>query len=347
MKDYAIIPIFIPHNGCPNDCVFCNQKKITAREESPSEETIISTIERNLETINASGIKNIEIGFFGGSFTGIQPEQQSYYLGIAKKYKDEGKIKGIRLSTRPDYIDEVILTNLKNHSVDLIELGVQSFDDEVLRLSERGHNSIQVKKAARLIKSFGFDLGIQLMIGLPGDTREKAVKSAEELVRLKPSVARLYPTVVLADTMLMDMYKKGEYIPFSEEKMLETATDMYEKITQAGVNVIRIGLKSTDLINSDTLNIAGDYHPAFSEIVQGHNLYRIMIEKIDDWLASAKEDELSNMVFSFTTNPKDISKLVGHNGRNRKKIQEKYPRIKFRFTGDNNCISGSINLKVE
>lgn len=344
MKNHAIIPIFIPHEGCPHDCVFCNQKKITAREQSPSLKQVTDTIERNLKTINAAGVKNIEIGFFGGSFTGIPVKDQSYYLSVAKEYKKNKKVNGIRLSTRPDYINEEILLNLKEYSVDLIELGVQSFDDEVLKLSERGHTSKDVLNAAKLIKDYGFDLGIQLMIGLPGDTREKSGKSAKELVKLKPAVARLYPTVVLKETKLIQMYDSGLYTPFKEEEMLETTTDMYEIIEGAGIKIIRIGLKSTDLINQESSNIIGDYHPAFSELVKGNHLYRLMSKALDTYLENHNVNQDHSHIFTFTTNTNDISKLVGHNGRNRKALEKKYPHLNFRFSGSNNIQSGSIEL---
>lgn len=349
MKNYAIIPIFIPHNGCPHDCVFCNQKKITARDSSPTREQVMETIERNLKTINEAGVKNIEIGFFGGSFTGIPIEEQNYYLSIAKEYKEREAIKAIRLSTRPDYIDDEILSNLKEYLVDLVELGVQSFDDEVLKLSERGHSQAQVEKSCSLIKKYGFDLGIQLMIGLPGDTREKSVKSAQKLVSLKPSVARLYPTVVLKDTKLMDMYKDGTYIPFDESEMLQTTTDMYEIIENAGIKVIRIGLKSTDLINPDSDDLAGDYHPAFSELVKGEYLYRKMIKLLESHLSNSNngtDDSNSNIIFNFVANTNDISKLVGHNGRNRKSLSKKYPHLNFRFSGSSDVQSANVELAI-
>lgn len=346
MKNYAIIPIFIPHNGCNNDCVFCNQKKITAREKSPSEQTVICSIERNLATINDAAVNNIEIGFFGGSFTGIPMEEQRYYLDIAKKYKDAGKIKGIRLSTRPDYIDHEILSNLKKYSVDMIELGVQSFDEDVLRLSERGHDTKQVHEAVESIKEYGFDLGIQLMIGLPGDTHEKSVESAKELVAISPSVARLYPTVVLKDTKLMSMYRSGEFIPFTDEQMLETVTDMYEIITGNDINVIRIGLKSTDLINADSEDIAGDYHPAFSELVQGQVFFRSMMALMDEHYNNTNQNQDKKITFNFYSNPTDISKMIGQNGRNRTRLSKKYPHLKFTFGGNNNIESGNVKLTI-
>jgi len=216
MKKHAIIPIFIPHRGCPNDCVFCNQRKITARTTAPTADEVKNTIDTWLTTLGE--VPTVEIAFYGGSFTGLRLTEQSSYLAIAKEYKERGLIDKIHLSTRPDYIDRDILDNLKAYSVDTIELGVQSFDDEVLRKSNRGHTSASVYEAVSLIKEYGFEFGIQLMIGLPGDSLETCIYSAEETVKLKPSLTRLYPTIVIDDTELLEMYERGEYKPLSREE---------------------------------------------------------------------------------------------------------------------------------
>ena len=213
MKKHAIIPIFIPHLGCPNDCVFCNQRKITARTTAPTCDAVRSTIEEWLGTLepqhvrNGGTIEKIEVSFYGGSFTGLPIEEQSMYLSVGKEFLDAGRIDSLHLSTRPDYIDEEILTNLKTYGVETIEIGVQSFDDDVLRASNRGHDAATVYRAAEMIHSYGFKLGIQLMIGLPGDSMESCIYSAREAARLEPELARLYPTIVLDDTRLLDMYR--------------------------------------------------------------------------------------------------------------------------------------------
>ncbi|MEG0157656.1 MAG: radical SAM protein, partial [Anaerovoracaceae bacterium] len=186
MKKHAIIPIFIPHEGCPNDCVFCNQKIITARSKPVAKEDVHNIIETYLPTLEGRGIRTIEVAFFGGSFTGIPMAQQEEYLRVAYAYKQQGKIDKIHLSTRPDYINEEILDLLCAYGVDVIELGVQSFDPQVLSLSKRGHDEETISRAAKLIVQRGIQLGIQLMIGLPGDTKEKAMRSAREAAKLKP-----------------------------------------------------------------------------------------------------------------------------------------------------------------
>ena len=269
MKKHAIIPIFIPHKGCPNDCVFCNQKKITARQAPVTGENVINTIETWLSTLEPAKTETIEIAFFGGSFTGIPIEEQSAYLAIAKKYKDAGRIHKIHMSTRPDYINEEILDNLKSYDADVIELGVQSFDDEVLRLSGRGHDSAVVYKSSKLIQDYGFELGIQLMIGLPGDSLKSCIFSAEETVKIGPSIARLYPTVVIQDTALYDQYINGQYIPLTQVEAVLRTKEMYKILTEAGINIIRVGLKSTDIISENGDISSKTYHPAFRQLVEG------------------------------------------------------------------------------
>ena len=194
MKKHAIIPIFIPHLGCPCQCVFCNQQKITARTKAVSTDEVRETVERYLSTLAGLDPSEIEIAFYGGSFTAIPIDAQTAYLEVANEYIDQGRVSSLHISTRPDCIDEEILSNLKRYNVNTIELGVQSFSDEVLRLSKRGHDSKTAREAARLVKERGFKLGIQLMIGLPGDSLESCIYSARETAALSPELARLYPT---------------------------------------------------------------------------------------------------------------------------------------------------------
>lgn len=266
MKKHAIIPIFISHRGCPNDCVFCNQKKITARQGDVTEEDVRNTIKTYLSTLNDMNMETIELSFFGGSFTGIPIEEQSRFLAIAYEYKQRGIIDKIHMSTRPDYIDREILDNLKKYSVDVIELGVQSFDDAVLEKSNRGHSAAAVYDACRLIKEYGFTLGIQLMIGLPGDSLESCIYSARETVKIAPEIARLYPTIIIEDTELLEMYRRGEYSPLTLDEAVAVTKEMYRILDAAGINIIRVGLKSTDIINEDGAITGGTYHPAFGSL---------------------------------------------------------------------------------
>ena len=327
MKKHAIIPIFIPHKGCPNDCIFCNQKKITARQHAPTEEDVVSTIETWLSTLEPAGTETIEIAFFGGSFTGIPIEEQSAYLAVAKRYKDAGRIHKIHLSTRPDYINEHILDNLKAYGADVIELGVQSFDDEVLKLSGRGHDSAIVYKSAQLIKNYGFELGIQLMIGLPGDSLDRCIFSAKETVKIGPSIARLYPTVVIRDTALYDQYLCGQYIPLTQEEAVLRTKEMYKILTNAGINIIRVGLKSTDIINEDGDINSETYHPAFRQLVLGE----LAKEALEALLLKTKLPQNETVKVDFYANGKNFSNMVGHCGCNKAYFREKYPHLRILY----------------
>ena len=323
MKKHAIIPIFISHRGCPNDCVFCNQKKITARQGDVTPEDARRTIEEHLSTLEKMNLATVEIAFFGGSFTGIPMEDQRAFLAIAKEYKDAGKVSAIHLSTRPDYINKEILDNLRDYSVDVIELGVQSLDPEVLRLSGRGHNAGVVYESTALIKEYGFTLGIQLMIGLPGDTLEKCIFSAKEAVKMGPQIARLYPTVVIKDTALYDMYLDGRYRPLSEDEAVNRTKAMYEILDNAGINIIRVGLKSSDIM-SDQLA----FHPAFRQLVEG----RIARDRLE-----AQVQELYPGIEGFAlfiSNEKCYNNMFGHKGVNRRYFAEKYPRLNIRYVKD-------------
>ena len=327
MKKHAIIPIFISHRGCPNDCVFCNQKKITARQGDVTPEDARRTIEEHLSTLENMNLETVEIAFFGGSFTGIPLEDQRAFLAIAKEYKDAGKVGAIHLSTRPDYINEEILDNLKAYDVDVIELGVQSFDPEVLRLSGRGHDVSVVYQSAALIKEYGFTLGIQLMIGLPGDTLEKCIFSAKETVKIGPQIARLYPTVVIKETALYDMYLDGSYTPLSEEEAVNRTKAMYEILDNAGINIIRVGLKSSDIM-ADQLA----FHPAFRQLVEGR-IARERLEAQVDELYSGVSSDIEGLAL-FISSEKCYNNMFGHKGVNRRYFAEKYPKLDIRYVKD-------------
>lgn len=356
MKKHAIIPIFIPHQGCPNDCVFCNQKTITARQPDVTCDEIRTTIETWLSTLtNRPGMETIEIAFFGGSFTGIPMEQQSAYLKIAQEYKAQGAIDKIHLSTRPDYIDRKILDNLRTYGTDTIELGVQSFDETVLKASGRGHDSRCVYEAAELIQSYGFELGIQLMIGLPEDSLEKCLYSARETVKIDPSIARLYPTIVIEDTHLMDMYRKGLYTPLTTRQAVSITKEMYRILTDAGINIIRVGLKSSDLIR-DGGEISGHtFHPAFRQLVEGEIAREKMTRLLEETVLSRRKgpapaaspcwEPYEARDITFFSSPAWFSCMIGHKACNKTYMREAFPELAIRYQ-THDLPDGSIAIAV-
>ncbi len=329
MKKHAIIPIFISHRGCPNDCVFCNQRKITSRQGDVTPEEVRNTIETWLSTLEPAGIETVEIAFYGGSFTGIPLSEQQAFLSIAHAYKKAGRIDKIHLSTRPDYIDESILTHLKGFGVDVIELGVQSFDDKVLRLTGRGHDSSIVYYSSRLIQEYGFTLGIQLMVGLPGSTLETDIFSAKETVSIGPELARLYPTVVIGETTLYDWCLSGQYEPLTEKEAVLRTKAMYRILTDAGINIIRVGLKASDIINPHGQIAANTFHPAFRQLVEGE----IARDMIEPQLKEILSDNHPSQVW-FVSNEKCRNTLFGHKSCNRQYFAAKYPNLIINYVTD-------------
>lgn len=323
-KKHYIIPLFVPHEGCPHDCVFCNQSKITGKEEQVTRETAVSIIEEYLTTIDYKN-STVEVSFFGGTFTAIKEEKQKELLSVAKGYKDKGYIKYIRLSTRPDYISTYILDYLKEYGVDIIELGVQSLDEEVLKYSGRGHDVCDVEKASKLIKEYGFTLGHQLMIGLPQDTFEKDIKSVLKSIEMKPDIARIYPALVIKDTPMEIMYNRGMYKPYSLEDAVEIIGKVYEHYKNNNVQVIRIGLQPTDNITEGKDMIAGPFHPAFRELVES--------KMIKDRLVSKKHEIGTDITIEI--NSRDLSKLYAN-----KKIY--FNEMKKEFNNINVAVNESI-----
>ena len=274
-KNYYIIPIFVPHLGCPNDCVFCNQNRISGKSVNPDINQLYKDVEEYASTIDRGGNPSVELAFFGGSFTGIQREIQDEYLRMGKFFLDQGKVDSIRVSTRPDYITEDILDNLDKHGVKTIELGVQSLCDEVLESSNRGHSVADVFHAAHMIKNRGFILGFQLMPGLPGDNEMIFKETVDQTISIKPDIVRIYPTLVIKETKLCHMYFEGEYEPLSIEDAIEYSLYAFEKFNESGINVIRIGLQPSDNISKEKDVVAGPFHPSFRELVESEFFKRV------------------------------------------------------------------------
>ncbi len=246
-KEEYIIPIFVPHLGCPNDCTFCNQKSISGETKQVTQKDVKSIIEKYLKTFkNEDAYK--EVAFFGGSFTGIEKEKQEELLKAAFEYVKDKKIDSIRLSTRPDYIDKEELNFLKKYGVKTIELGVQSTNDYILKKCKRGHTFEDVKNASKLIRRFGFKLGHQMMIGLPESTKLDELNTARDLAKLKPKMVRLYPVLIIKNTELEREYKRKEYEPLTVMQAVERCKELYYFFNRKKIQVIRMGLQSTDLI---------------------------------------------------------------------------------------------------
>ena len=280
-KKMKIIPIFVPQIGCPNDCVFCNQRRITGLSNVvANKEYVKNIVEEYIKTIDFNTYT--EIAFFGGSFTAIDLRIQEELLSIAKYYKDLGIVNSIRCSTRPDAINQEILLLHKKYSMDIIELGIQSLDDEVLKLSNRGHTKKHSIEASSLIKEHGFTLGHQIMPGLPGSNKEIDIKTCIESISMKPDIVRIYPTLTIKDTALLEMYQNGTYKPLSLNEAVEISAYIYSLYTVNNINVIRIGLQNTDTINEQEDVKAGPFHPAFRQLVEEKIYYTTLLSKLNN-----------------------------------------------------------------
>ncbi len=317
-KQYTI-PIFIPHKGCPNNCVFCNQKKISGQINDVSLKEVEDKIQQFLSYYTND--RKIEIAFFGGSFTGIDINSQIEYLKIANKYIKNGKVDSIRISTRPDYINDEILKMLKDYGVETIELGVQSMDDEVLRASKRGHTKQDVIDASKLITKYNFRLGHQIMVGLPLSTLDKEVYTIKECLKLNPKQLRIYPVYVIEDSELYDMYKDGRYTPLSIEETVKRCEKIIEQCQKSDVAIIRLGLQSTEDITVSNSNIFGPVSDNLAEYVLAGIVRNSIEEKIEKNLTG---EELVIYVpkkyVSICVGPKKINKIYFESKYNLKYI---------------------------
>ena len=299
MIKQVIIPIFIPHVGCPHDCVFCNQGKITGQLREEYEkitgEFVQNTIKEYLETIDRLNTI-VEVSFFGGTFTAIDLRKQKELLTAAKEAKELGLIDGIRLSTRPDYITLPIMNHLKSFGVDTVELGVQSLDPEVLLRAKRGYPKETVAAASKLIKDFDMVLGHQMMLGLPGDTKEKDLQSVKESIAMKPDLVRIYPALVILDTEMEQEYRSGTYKPYNLEEAVKISWSMMKAYEEQGIKIIRVGLQPTKEISIGADVLAGPFHPAFRELAESYGLnQRISQEEGDDLEVIIGEKDLSTL----------------------------------------------------
>lgn len=341
MSKHYIIPIFVPHLGCPNDCVFCNQKSISGQQKMITKEDIEKTINFYLENIRDKDAQK-EVAFFGGSFTGIEVEKQEEFLQTAYKYIKAGKINSIRISTRPDYIDKTILRRLKKYKVETIELGVQSANDYILKQSHRGHTFEDVKRASKLIRWYGFKLGHQMMVGLPESTRIDEVNTARELIKLKPKMVRIYPVLVIKNTKLEKDYLDEKYTPLSVVQAVEICKELVPMFVKKGIEVIRIGLQNTDEItdpnNEKSEVVAGPYHPAFRQLVESGLWYDSIVNKIKQLNVKVKKVQV-------TVNPQDANNVIGHKRENIEKLKEMYD-LDLIVKQDKKIKQGKLELEI-
>lgn len=343
MKKQYIIPIFVPHLGCPNNCTFCNQKTISGQTKEVTPEDVKQTVEYYLRNFKEKN-KYVEIAFFGGSFTGIEMDKQEALLKAAYEFIKAKKVNSIRVSTRPDYIDKAKLKLLKKYKVKTIELGVQSTNDYILKKCQRNHTFNDVKKASKLIRWHGFTLGHQMMVGLPESTALDEMATARDLVKLKPKMMRIYPVLVLKGTELEKEYLEGTYFPLSVDQAVERCKELSYFFAKKKITVIRMGLQSTDTIsdiskNEDSEVVAGPYHENFRQLVEASINYDAIVKKIKSCNVKVKEVEI-------LTSPENVNNVVGFKRENIEKLKEYYD-VTAKVKQDSKCKNGKINVKVK
>lgn len=323
MSRHVNIPIFIPHLGCPNQCVFCNQRTISG-VKSFNPDDVDRIIRESLSTVEKNA--EVEIAFFGGSFTGIDRQLMTDLLDRAYEYVKRGLVQSIRCSTRPDYIDEEVLTILGERGVRVIELGLQSSSDSVLALCKRGHDRECEVRACRMIVEHGFTLVGQMMIGLPGSTSMSELECAEMIISLGAKAARIYPTVVFRDTELCSMAQAGEYRALTIDEAVERSARVFDAFIKNGVEVIRIGLCASDNLGDPSTYYSGPNHPALGEMV----INKYYLDKIR--LEADKIPPSDRHILKVKVPTGHISKAVGQNKRNKLLLARLSGVLEVRFT---------------
>ena len=328
-----IIPVFIPHAGCPHQCAFCNQTLIVDRpEDMPSKEDVSADITRFL-SYHQPYHETPQISFYGGTFLGIGEEWILKFLGVAEKFVSKGLAASIRFSTRPETITPGTLDLIQGFPVKTIELGVQSMDDTVLQLSQRGHTALDTRRAVSLLKERGYDIGLQMMIGLPGQNESSALATAREIAGLQPDSVRIYPTIVLKNSRLESWYQNGTYEPLSLDAAVTQTKNLYGFFQDKQIPVIRMGLQASESLDSDGAILAGPYHPAFGHLV----LSAIFFDKAE-YLLQRLDPGLDKLI--LRVHPRNESRMRGLHNRNIK-------RLKHRFSIDKITVQLDSSLSMK
>ena len=315
---HANISLFVPFGGCPQICSFCNQKTIAGAEKQPTPEELSEKVKQSLSKLDREKY-SAEIAFFGGSFTALNREYMCSLLEAVQPALEDPGVSGIRVSTRPDAVEAEVLRLLMYYHVTAVELGAQSMDDRVLKLNRRGHTAEEVRTAARLIRSAGLELGLQMMTGLYGDTDEQALETARELVALRPDTVRIYPTIVLQGTHLEELYRGGEYAPQTLPEAVALSGRLLELFEEARVPVIRLGLHDGTELERE--RVAGPYHPAFRELCESERFFR----RIIDALAGHPKGK-----WTVEVHPRFLSVAVGQRKSNLNRLQAMGYEVQFR-----------------
>lgn len=340
MKHFNI-PIFIPHLGCPYDCIYCNQRVIAAQLDIPQPLQVMHIIEEHLNTIPEDA--DVEVAFFGGNFTAINKQQQEDFLLAVQPFLQQGRVRSIRISTRPDSIDDTTLDLLAHYGVKLIELGVQSMSKNVLLASHRKYEPDDVRRSCHLIKERNFDLGIQLMIGLPGDTYQQDIETTHEVISLHPQVIRLYPTLVIENTALEAMWKNGNYKALDTDEAVAICADMFLLFQKENIKVIRMGLYPGEELRRDGVVLAGPFHSSFGELVE----QRIFKQQAMTAITLHREKYGLHSDINLSVNFRDISKMTGRQKNNLYALKQELGLQQIHLTSCHNSNRNWIGVSTK
>lgn len=329
-----VIPFFIPHAGCPNTCTFCDQRLLSgSRPPLPEPEQIQNTVE---QWLHRSPGRPAEVAFFGGSFSLLPVETQRILLGSVRRFIDDGQLSGVRISTRPDALEDEILNFLREHGVKTIEVGVQSLDDQVLQRCNRGHSASDAVQGIARVADAGFQVGAQLLPGLPGDTLQTAVQTVHNVIDAGAQFLRIYPAVVLSGTQLAQLFQAGEYTPPDLAQGVQICARMLHICLQKGIPVIRIGLQADESLQNENTILAGCWHPALGQLVRSELYY--------DLICKLTTESVTNEPFALICHPRSLSEVVGNRRHNLKRLQQQGIIINH-ISSDSSLEAATIVLK--
>lgn len=333
-----IIPIFISHSGCPHRCIFCDQEKITSQPVQPvGSDNVREVLEQAINSSKFDIRRNPEVAFYGGTFTGLPKDRMTGLLEAVSPYIRDRFINSIRVSTRPDFIDEERLKILRSFHVSTVELGVQSLDEDVLSMARRGHTAGDVIRAVQTLKRGGFEVGIQLMPGLPGDSEETFRATIEKTIDLDPDMVRVYPALVIKGTGLARMYAEGSYRPLTLEEGVDLCAQGVARLEANGIPVIRIGLMSSPSLLEEGRIVSGPWHPAFGFLVRSA-IHQKVIEA--DLPAPGTAEGIR--IFAPA---REISLIRGYKNRGIRIIEEKTGAKVLGITVDDNLPGGRARIE--
>lgn len=334
-----IIPVFLPQVGCPHQCAFCNQRLITGVQHSfLSPDQLRSLIDRFLQYKGTRrGVT--QISFYGGNFLGLEKGYMIDLLQTASSYVLQGKVDSLRFSTRPDTVDDVRLDIIGKFPVKTVELGVQSMDDSVLMLSKRGHTARDTELAVERLKRKHYEIGLQMMVGLPGDDEKTSMETARRIASLFPDFVRIYPTLVIENSLLAMWYRQGRYSPLSLEQGISRVKHLYLLFSKHNIKVIRMGLQPTDDLSEKTAVLAGPYHPSFGHLVYSDIFLDMAISRLDSKPVSAES-------VTVRVHPRSISRFRGHKNRNIQILQARFHITALHIVADFSMSENALRIEI-